>query len=82
MDLTRVYGDQPGLHEAVEDLFAYHGWSEDQKIRGDYVRKSLAEAYKTIVRHVKPCPGRTRALNAIVDSRMLANNAISFEGRP
>ena len=65
----------------VENLFGYHPWTDEQKDAGKPVCEALAEAYKAILAHVPSSPTRTRALNAITDARMLANQAITFNGQ-
>lgn len=71
-----------GLHlDNVEEVFRYQPWNPDQVDAGNQVRDALVLAAKTILRTVPPSPSRTRALNAVMDARMLANQAISFFGR-
>ena len=65
----------------VEDLFSYHKWDADKEYAGEEVRETLTNAYVAILAHVPPSPSRTRALNAVLDARMLANQAITFEGK-
>lgn len=65
----------------VETAFTYHPWNLDQKDDGDQVREALITAAKTILRNVPESPTRTRALNCLVDARMLANAAITHRGR-
>ena len=65
----------------VDHAFTYHPWSEDQAERGRAVTAALIEAARTILRNVPECPTRTRALNNLIDARMLANAAITHEGR-
>lgn len=64
----------------VDDLFSYHSWNEQQQEQGRLVRNALADAYKSILGNVPPGPTRSRALNMLVDARMLANAAITFKG--
>lgn len=68
------------LELGAAELFSYHSWDEAQKHQGDNVRDALKEAYIAVIKSVPPCATRTRALNMIVDARMLANAAITFEG--
>jgi acyl carrier protein phosphodiesterase len=68
------------LDVMVQELFTYREWTEEQKASGKRVKDFLAEAYKAIIINVPSCPARTRALNALTDARMLANQAISFNG--
>lgn len=64
----------------VEHAFTYQPWSEDQIGRGREVTQALIHAAKTILRNVPECPTRTRALNNLIDARMLANAAITHDG--
>jgi hypothetical protein len=66
--------------EEVIRLFTYQPWNETQIEQGKLVREALASAFEVIVNHVPPCPTRTRALNYLIDARMLANAAITFNG--
>jgi len=65
----------------VEHAFTYHAWNDDQKKRGAEVTGDLIEAAKSILRNVPECPMRTRALNNLIDARMIANAAITHDGR-
>ena len=67
--------------EAIDDLFTYHPWTDAQIDKGAKVKEELKKAYLAILVHVPACPSRTRALNCLTDARMLANAAISFNGR-
>jgi hypothetical protein len=65
----------------VTEAFQYQPWNAEQTIAGNAIRESLIIAAKMIIDNVPETPLRTRALNALVDARMLANAAISFNGR-
>lgn len=81
IDLTRAtQADAPTL-EAIDELFQYQAWDPEQIEAGRRVRSALAGAYATVIQEVPPSPLRTRALNMIYDSRMLANAAITHKGR-
>ena len=67
--------------QAVSDVFEYQAWDAGQIEAGSGVRNALASAYRQIIAAVPPCPTRTRALNMLVDARMLANSAITHKGR-
>lgn len=67
--------------ENIEQAFHYQEWSPDQVRRGHAVTEMLIAAAKVILLNVPECPTRTRALNCLVDSRMLANSAITHDGR-
>ena len=67
--------------DTVEEAFRYHRWNDEQADRGAQVRDALVLAAKIILRVVPRCPARTRALNHLQDARMLANHAITHNGR-
>jgi hypothetical protein len=67
--------------EIVSEIFTYYPWEVEQIDSSNEIRDSLAKAFKTVVNVVPPSPTRTRALNAIIDARMLANAAITFKGK-
>jgi len=79
-DPPRIAPQRLGLGN-VEDVFRYQPWNEDQQTRGKAVTEALIDAAKTILRNVPECPTRTRALNNLIDARMLANAAITHDGR-
>jgi hypothetical protein len=81
IDLNRAEELTAAVSATVDDLFDYQRWNEDQTSRGRYVREALAQAVKVIISNVPPCPTRTRAINHLVDARMLANAAITHRGR-
>lgn len=82
VDLTRATDSaDPNVAEAIHDLFEYHAWDEKKIGNGKAVRNALASAYGAIINSVPPCPTRTRALNMLTDARMLANAAITHEGK-
>lgn len=65
----------------VEDAFTYQMWTPEQVADGQAVRDVLVAAVKVILKRVPESPMRTRAINNIVDARMIANAAITFQGR-
>lgn len=67
--------------ENVADAFEYHPWAPDQREAGEIVREALVAAAKAILRSVPQGPSRTRALNHLIDARMIANAAITHRGR-
>lgn len=67
--------------ENVEDAFTYHQWTDEQTQKGQHIRNKLVEAAKAILEGCPETPLRTRALNNLVDARMLANACITFDGR-
>ena len=81
VDLSRATGLSPAVIVAVSDLFTHQSWDSTQIHDGEEVRHALEGAYRAVIAHVPPSATRTRALNAIVDARRLADDAISFKGR-
>jgi hypothetical protein len=84
IDLTRVTvtpENEKEVMETVDDLFVYHKWTDAQIAAGITIRTDLAISYLNILRFVPPCLTRTRALNAVLDARMLANAAITHKGK-
>ena len=71
----------PEVEAEVRDLFEYHKWTEEMQTAGEKVRESLIQAVLTIIKNVPPGPTRSRAINNIIDARMLANAAITFSGK-
>jgi hypothetical protein len=65
----------------LEAAMAYQPWDREQVEAGNAVREALTQAAASILRNVPKSPMRTRALNNIIDARMLANGAITFRGR-
>ena len=65
----------------IEDAFQYRRWNDQQEDAGAHVRDALVNAAKVILRTVPETPLRTRALNMLIDARMVANAAITFRGR-
>jgi hypothetical protein len=78
MDYTRAVTIS---QEELDEVFTFHPWSGEQIAAGRVVRDQLAGAFAAIVNNAPPSPLRTRALNAVVDARMLANAAITFKGK-
>lgn len=65
----------------VERVFTYQPWDREQRAIGDEVREVLVAAARVILRRVPAGPTRTRAMNTLIDLRMLANNAITWRGQ-
>lgn len=72
---------QQEARAAVEEVFTYSAWSDEQKRAGAHVVDALKAAAMEIMIHVPPSPSRTRALNHLIDARMLANAAITHKGK-
>jgi len=81
MDFTRATELTPEVDKAIEDVFEYHKWSDEQCIRGGLVRKVLADAVRMIVAQVPAGPDRTVALRKIREARMDCNSAITHGGK-
>jgi hypothetical protein len=80
LDLTRTEGVDEAVLATIDSIFTFQPWSPEQIAKGKLVRNSLAAAYESVISNVPASPTRTRALNAIIDARMLANAAITFKG--
>lgn len=70
----------PEVRANIQSLFRFEPWQPSQIAKGERVRDALAKAYEVMLENVPPSPTRTRALNMLVDARMLANAAITFKG--
>ena len=81
MDFTRATEVTEEVRVAVEDAFAYHLWNDNQRERGERVRKVLAESVLQLICDVPPGPDRTHAIRLIRDARMWANSGITNGGR-
>jgi hypothetical protein len=68
----------PEVSDAVDGLFTYQKWNDDQIARGGVVRAACANAVKSIIEVVPPGQARERAIANIVDARMQANAQITF----
>jgi hypothetical protein len=65
----------------VEEAFTYQPWNEEQVAAGKEIREKLMDAARAMLKGCPETPLRTRAINALVDARMLANAAITFNGK-
>lgn len=81
IDLNRATIFDLNVDTEVDQLFTYAPWDRDQTDAGTQVRVALADAFKTIIRCVPPCPDRTVALRKLREARMDANSAITHRGR-
>lgn len=81
MDLNMQTELTPEVEAAIEDLFEYHAWSEQQMIKGRLLRNALALAVQRIIQVVPPSPDRTTAIRKIREARMDCNSAITHEGK-
>jgi hypothetical protein len=79
--LNRASSLTPELEAAVDDMFEYHPWNEEQQRTGKNVREILAHAVKVIVATVPPSPDRTVAIRKIREARMDCNSAITHGGK-
>lgn len=81
-DLFRLTdGNEEEIDKSIQALFTYRPWNDEQIAKGKVVKDALAVAFKAIILNVPSSPSRTRALNALVDARMLVNASISFDGK-
>jgi hypothetical protein len=81
MDFTRATELTPEVEAAVDDAFEYHAWNDDQKVRGGFIRKALADAVKVIITNAPPGPDRSAAIRSIRSARMDVNSAITHGGK-
>jgi hypothetical protein len=81
VEFTRAAKMTPEVSAEIDKAFDYAPWNEDQRARGKWVKDALANAVKTIVEHVPPCPDRTTAIRKIREARMDANSAITHDGK-
>ena len=81
MEINRATTLRDGVAEAVDDMFVYHPWNEDQQKMGAGVREVLAQAVKTIIELVPAGPDRTVAIRKIREARMDCNSAITHGGK-
>ena len=64
--------------EQIASLCAYHCTQNKDK-NFENIRKGCADLLKIIFDNAPQCSARTRAINAVLDARMLANQAIALE---
>jgi len=77
MDLSRATELTDEVSLAIDDMFTYHPWVQEQTDRGWAVRIALTDAVKVIVKNCPPCPDRSAAIRKIREARMDANSAIT-----
>lgn len=65
----------------IHDIFDYHDWDEDQKLKGSIVREALMYAVRVIIDNVPPSADRSTAIRKIREARMDANSAITHAGK-
>jgi hypothetical protein len=84
-DLNRIESPDGVLSNevgcAIEKLFGCTEWSSEKDRKEEDVKLVLIDAYSVILANVPSSPSRTRALNCILDARMLANQALTFDGQ-
>lgn len=83
--MPKTETEKQNVQQEVERLFTVQRkskkrWTDEQIDKGDVVRSALIKAYCTILENVPASATRTRALNCLLDSRLLANAAITFDG--
>jgi len=81
VDITRATTIDQQVADAIQDLFAYHLIDDDQKLRGDEVRRALAAALTTIIERVPPCPDRSSAIRKPREARVDCMSAITHKGK-
>jgi len=78
--MPKTETEKQNVRQEVERLSTYIPWTDEQIDKGDAVRSALIKAYCTILENVPASATRTRALNLLVDARLLANAAITSGG--
>jgi hypothetical protein len=81
MDIMRADRLTGEAQAAVDDMFEYHKWDEQQVSRGAQLREALARAVSLIIANVPPCPDRSAAIRKIREARMDCNSAITHRGK-
>lgn len=81
LNLNFAYGNSPEIHALILERFTYKQWDDDQVQHGKAVTGGAIDFASAIVEHVPPSATRTRALNLIEEARMLANAAITHDGK-
>lgn len=71
----------PDVEALIVERFTYKQWTPQQVDAGRQVTEGAIEFAKDVVQHVPPSATRTRALNLIEEARMLANAAITHDGK-
>lgn len=79
--INRAEDSTEEVAAAVTDMFEYHPWDEDQRLRGKHVRDALAKAMLVIINYVPAGPDRSTAIRKIREARMDANSAITHDGK-
>lgn len=80
-NLNYVSGDTPENRALVAERFTYKQWTPEQVEAGKAVTEAAIEFGVKIIAGVPACATRTRALNLIEEARMLANAAITHNGK-
>lgn len=65
----------------VTEAFNYQPWNDEQVAAGQEIRDALVTTAKLMIKNAPETPLRTRALNALIDARMLINACITFNGK-
>lgn len=71
----------PEVEALIIERFTYKQWTPEQVASGANVTNAAIAFAITIVTNVPPSATRTRALNLIEEARMLANAAITHDGK-
>ena len=81
MEINRATEVNVEVSNAVDDMFEYHPWTEEQVSHGKIIRRVLSDAVKLIIGHVPPSPDRSAAIRKIREARMDCNSAITHGGK-
>jgi hypothetical protein len=71
----------PEVEAAIDNLFTYKKWNDEEAKAGTEVRNSLANAMKTVVKNVPPGQIRDMVIVKLLGCRMDCNMAITFAGQ-
>ncbi len=81
LSLNYASGDTAEIRALIEERFTYKQWTAEQVAHGKAVTEAGIDFASAIVAHVPPSATRTRSLNLIEEARMLANAAITHDGK-
>lgn len=73
--------DTPDFRDLVAERFTYKQWTPGQVVAGQEVTQAAIDFGAALIALVPPSATRTRALNLVEEARMLANAAITHNGK-
>lgn len=81
IDINRSAELNEEVSGAVDDMFEYHKWTDEQVQQGTKVRSALCLGVKIIIANVPPSPDRTVAIRKLREACMDCNSAITHQGK-